>query len=141
MRNVGIAVTIGAAVVLLILLGVVGAVMGWFGEVADEVLDPREAVARWQWFYDTHQALEAQESNVLQAELSVANFIELYGDDTSTWGWQAQEEYQRLVTVRDGYIINYNRVAEEYNAKMMDITRNYAAPPDLPEYIKPWPVG
>jgi hypothetical protein len=40
--------------------------------------------------------------------------------------------------VRDGYVTNYNRVAQEYNAKMRDITRNYIRPGDLPDCVPNW---
>ncbi|MHA2136210.1 MAG: hypothetical protein ACW99J_20310 [Candidatus Thorarchaeota archaeon] len=131
-------IILGAIVIAAIVIAIVGYALDWFGTVAEEVLDPHEALSRWRWFYDTHQALQAQQNNVMRADNSVSEFIDLYGNNPTDWGWQAQEEYQRRTTIRDGYIINYNRVAQEYNAKMRDITRNFAAPSDLPTHIPNW---
>lgn len=125
-----------AGLLLVIALGLVGWFIRWLF-LPTQVLDPQEGLARWQWFYDEYEAVNAVAGNIQVASNSVEDFKEFNGSP-DTWDWQQNDEYQRLVTVRDGYITQYNNLANSYNAKMRDMTRNWSAPPDLPSNIPNW---
>jgi len=103
----------------------------------EKILDPEKALQRWQWFYDTKAFLEGQADVIEQYEKSIEELKEINGEPQG-WDWQTKDEYQRLVATRDGIIANYNRVAQEYNAKMRDITRSFIRPPELPREIPNW---
>ena len=124
----------GLAVLILLALA-------WWGIrwllLPTQVLDPQQGLERWRWFYDTYQATNAVAGNIAVAQKSVDDYVALNGDP-SGWDWQQNNEYQRLVSVRDGYVTHYNNLANSYNAKMQDMTRNWAAPPDLPAKIDNW---
>lgn len=122
--------------ILCLIIGVIGWTAGWIA-LPFRVVNPEAAVYNWQWYYDTHASLQAQTDTIHQYEGRLADFSETYGNP-STWDWQTKEEHQRLTSVIDGYIANYNRVASEYNASIRDITRRWARPRDLPECISNW---
>lgn len=105
-----------------------------------KVINPDEGLVAWRWFYDTREALNATAANIENATKSVQDFRDFNGSP-SGWDFQQNGEYQRLVTVRDGYIAHYNALASQYNAKMKDFTRNWSAPPDLPRRIDSWDSG
>lgn len=129
---------IGIVIALIMVTGVAGFALDWLG-LPGRIVDPDETLARWRWYYDVYQGLQGQAANIEQAEKSVGEFRDFNGDPDG-WDWQTKDEYQRLTVVRDGYIMNYNRVAQEYNASMRDITRNYIRPGDLPECVPNWDV-
>ena len=122
--------------IVIVAIGSLSFVLGWLS-LPGEVLDPDAGLSRWRWFYDTHEALNATAANITSAESAVLDFQNLNGD-ISTWNWQQNNEYQRLTSVYRGYITHYNRLANQYNAKMRDVTRNWASPPDLPTHIPNW---
>lgn len=123
---------IGVAIVL----SLVGFALNWLFLPA-KILNPDEGLARWQWFYDTHEALNATAGNIQNATQAVTEF-ETFNGDPKGWNFQQTNEHSRLITVRNGYITHYNNLANQYNAKMRDITRNWASPPDLPSNIPNW---
>jgi hypothetical protein len=120
-----------AGIILVVLL--VGWALDWI-TLPTRVIDPNKGLANWQWFYDTNQALSALNTNVQVADKAISDYLTVNGN-LDTWNWQQQDEYQRLLTVKNGYIVRYNTLAAEYNAKMDDMTRNWSAPPDLPRHI------
>ncbi len=121
---------------LSLVIGGISWALGWITLPA-RVVNPQAAIYNWQWYYDTHASLQAQTDTIRQYEERLANFEKDYGE-SSTWDWQTKEERQRLASVVDGYVANYNRVASEYNASMRDITRRWAKPPDLPACVPNW---
>jgi hypothetical protein len=127
---------IGVVILLIVAGGIVGFAMNWLS-LPGKILDPNAALVRWQWFYDTKTGLDGLSGNIKQAEASITDY-EKFNGDPSTWGWSQQQEHSRLTQVKSGYINRYNSLAQEYNAKMDDITRNWSAPPDLPKHIQNW---
>ena len=124
------------SILIVVILSLVGWGIHWLF-LPTQVLNPDEGLARWRWFYDQYQAINATKGNIQIAQNSVDSFLVVNGN-LNTWDWQQRSEFQRLTTVRDGYIIHYNNMANDYNAKMDDITRNWSAPPDLPRNIPNW---
>jgi hypothetical protein len=120
------------AVIVVIILAVW--VIRWIA-LPLRVVDPDKGLANWQWFYDTQQALSSLNTNVQVADKAVNDYLTANGS-TDIWDWQQRGEYQRLLTVKNGYVVRYNTLAAEYNAKMDDMTRNWSAPPDLPRHIE-----
>lgn len=126
-----------AVVILLsLVLGAIGWALEWVTLPA-RVVNPETGLYNWQWYYDTHASLQAQVDTIRQYQTRLDNFSETYGDP-KTWDWQTKEEHQRLASIVDGYVANYNRVASEYNAAIRDVTRRWSKPPDLPGCIPNW---
>lgn len=128
---------LGAVLVLIVVAGgLISFTLGWLA-IPGKVLDPNENLARWQWYYDTYQGEKALGANIQQADKTLSQF-RLDNGDPSGWNFSQTGEYSREVTVRDGYIVQYNTVAQKYNAKMRDITRSLIRPPELPTCIPNW---
>jgi len=123
-------------VLVLVVIGIVGFVWSWLS-MPSKILDPNAALARWQWFYDTKTGLDGLAGNIQVAQKQVDDFKATNGDP-SKWTFVQQDAYQHDSTVLSGYMTEYNNLANQYNAKMDDITRNFAAPRDLPRHIPNW---
>lgn len=122
------------AVVAVILVALLLWTLNWL-LLPLRVLNPDEGLARWRWYHDTYNAILATDANIASAEDSLDTFIKTAGNP-SDWNWQQNDEYQRLVAVRNGYIMQYHNLVARYNARMSDITRNWSAPANLPTHIE-----
>jgi hypothetical protein len=121
---------------ILIVLAIVGWLISWL-LLPLRVVNPEDGLARWRWFYDTHEAINATKGNIQVAAQAVDDYEDFNGDPKE-WDWQQKSEYQRLTSVKNGYITHFNNLANDYNAKMRDMTRNWSAPGDLPGHIPNW---
>lgn len=128
---------IGFGILIVAVLSMVGWGLRWLLLPA-KIIDPDEGLKRWRWFYEQIESINATESNIYVATEAINSFLDLNGLDPEEWGWQTKDEYARLQSIYMGYIVHYNSLVNEYNAKMRDITVNWASPPDLPERIPQW---
>lgn len=133
---------IGLAIFILFLALLVGIlainlVSKWLG-FGVETISPDFVYDNYVWFKEQYTAIQQVSVMIQNAKGEVQDFKELYGD-TSTWSWEINDEYSRLLTVKNGYISKYNQLVAQYNAKASNARVNWVEgeyPAQVVRYIE-----
>lgn len=130
---------IGAALLLVIVIGVIGFGLNPFrqaGRVIDKTMDADNVIYNYEWFKQRHEDIEAVDSKIRGADVSVAAFAESAGPRTE-WHREDREEHARLSSVALGLKQQRADLAAEYNARSRMTNRAIfkAGDVELPESI------
>lgn len=117
----------------LLVLGVAGNVLGWFGETAQvvrEQVGPRALLQKYEWFKEASAALDAKVADISIYETRLKNLQDQYKNTDGTsvprnkWARTDIEAYNQATAEVAGVKASYNSLAAEYNAAMAKV--NYA---------------
>ncbi len=117
----------------LLVLGVAGNVLGWFGEtsqVVREQVGPRALLQKYEWFKNASAALDAKVADISIYETRLKSLADQYKNADGTaiprnkWARADVESYNQQSAEVAGVKASYNSLAAEYNAQMSKI--NYA---------------
>jgi len=107
-------------------LGVVGYVLGWFGEaaqVAQKEFGPKAALAKYEWFKEQSAAIKKMDQDVAMFEQRGKDIdaqYASYGADHAKWPLDVRVEYNRAKgQSRDDLVAvasQRNNLVKEYNA-------------------------
>lgn len=111
---------IGFIIVLGIVLSIIGAVLGWFGEaaqVAKEEFGPRAALEKYEWFKDASAQLVAKKQDISVYEKNLEMMREDYeGTKRKDWDRTDKEQFNQWMLEVAGMKASFNDLAAEYNA-------------------------
>ena len=105
-------------IILMVTLGIIGYVAGWFseaGEVAQDEFGPRAAVRKYEWFKNKSNSLNAAEKVIKITEGAIEDFKESAGP-RGNWTFEDKEEYSRLTTDLRGQKAFFENLKAEYRA-------------------------
>jgi hypothetical protein len=113
------------------LFGVVGYVMGWFGEAASvtqEQFGPRAALKKYEWFVDQANRIKKMDADVALFQERAANVDTAYAAYGAKETWapdvrmqyqserkQAQDDLTAIVSQRNTLVNEYNAASEKFN--------------------------
>lgn len=122
--------------VLLLLGGIAGGVLGWFGEasaVAQKELGPNALLTKYQWFKDAAAQLDKKRADIAVYDKRLTDMKADYGDTTrSKWDRTDKEQMSIWQSERAGVIASYNGLVAEYNSAMAKINWRFANRGDVP---------
>jgi hypothetical protein len=73
-------------------------------------------LSKYEWFKNQSVAIQAMRENIKASDNRINEFRNTFSD-TKSWDWSTKDEYSRLLTVRQGYIAQYNSIVADYNAQ------------------------
>lgn len=124
-------------ILILILVGIttcgVWVVTKPFGVVAD-TLDSDNVKYNYEWFKNTHESINALESQIKTARRAVVQFKAEAGP-RNTWHREDREDYARLNAVLQGLRNQRASVAADYNARSRQVNRAIFKGTDTPTRI------
>lgn len=91
-------------------------VLNLTGVICNEY-SPDRMLKKYEWFKDQSTQLQQLQSRIKSTEKRLADFKVTYGADVNKWGWETKDEYNRVQTVLQGYLEQYNYMAAEYNSQ------------------------
>lgn len=105
---------------IIILIGVLSTVFGWFGEaatVAKEEFGPRAALSKYEWFKDASAVLQAKEIDIEVFTVNMTNLRADYeGTKRKDWDRTDKEQFNQWSLEIAGLKSSFNDLAAEYNA-------------------------
>ena len=125
------------AMIAVVLLGIVGNALGWFGEaaqVAREQFSPREMLRKYEQFKDMKAQLDKKKADIAVFEGRVKAQDEAY-TGVARKDWPRDEREQRSVWESEvaGVKASFNSLAADYNANMAKFNWRFANQGMLPE--------
>lgn len=138
----------GCAIVVVVLalmipLGIVGWLLGWFTEaaqVAQEEFGPRAMLKKYEWFKDASATLDKKAADIKVYETRMKNLEEQYkGVARSNWPRDERETFNQWSTELAGIKASYNQLAASYNAAHSKINWTFADVGSVPAGGKPLP--
>jgi hypothetical protein len=132
---------IGCAFVMLIglvvVLGIVGHVFGWFGEAADvaqQQFGPQALLDKYEWFKDASAQLDKKQADISVYQKRFKDLQELYaGVPRAQWAREDREQLNIWQSEVAGVTASYNQLAAEYNAQMAKFNYRFANAGALPQ--------
>jgi hypothetical protein len=85
------------------------------GTAYDEY-SPGAMLKKYEWFKNQAESYKQISARYENFEKAISNFVANF-PDRAKWSWQDREEYQRLCSVRDGYLSQVNSIIADYNAQ------------------------
>lgn len=74
------------------------------------------ALQKYEWFKNQHAQIQQIDSRIKDTKVRIEEFKKFNGDPQK-WKWNVSDEYNRLQTVHQGYVEQYNYMVAEYNAQ------------------------
>lgn len=119
-------------------------------KAAEEQLDARTLIKRYEWFKDASAQLDKKRADMAVYEKRFKLLNDAYvGKTRAEWAREDREQFNLWATEVAGIEASYNTLAAEYNGAMAKINyrwTNYGAMPDgsstpLPKEFKPYNLG
>jgi hypothetical protein len=118
-------------------LGIVGHVLGWFGEAATVVREefgPREALRKYEWFKDAAAQLEKKQADMKVYDGRLKSLGDAYpGKSRGEWAREDREQWSIWQSEAAGVRASFNTLAAEYNAQMAKFNWRFAEGGRLPD--------
>lgn len=133
-----LALRFGIGIIILgVILGSIGYVLGWFGEVAQvarQEFGPSASLKKYEWFKDAAAQLEKKQADIAVYDKRITSQDEAY-KGTARKDWPRDEREQRSVWESEaaGVKASYNQLAAEYNSQMSKVNWRFANVGDLPK--------
>ena len=117
---------IGPIIGVIILIGIVGYVMGWFSEAASVAKDEfgaKAALEKYEWFKDQSARIEKASADILTFEQRVKSVDKQYAEygDKKNWSPDIRVQYNHAKEIsRDdlvSVVSNFNNLVRDYNAQ------------------------
>jgi hypothetical protein len=126
----------GAGLVVAVALGLVGGLLGWFGQaraVAGRELGPEALLHKYEWFKDASAALDAKEASIKVYSRRFENLKKSYSEKPrGDWPREDREQANLWEQEVAGIRASYNSLAAEYNAAMAKVNWRFCNAGDLP---------
>lgn len=117
-------------------LGIVGRMVGWFGQaaqVASEQFGPRELLRKYEWFKDAAAQLDSLNANVRVYEQRRKALTDTYKETPrAQWPRDDRQEWNLIESEVAGVKASYNTLAADYNAQMAKFNYRFANAGQLP---------
>ena len=120
-----------ALFVILVIAVMLGWALDWISFPA-RVISPDRMVTLSRQANDHYQSLEASLGSIQVQRKTTEAYLELYGEDYSTWPQGKRDEYQQNQRQLQNLINAYNQSCAQYKALWLDEWRDVVAPNDLP---------
>lgn len=137
MKSVGFVGVFLFLVCVLVCLGGVGYVGGWFTDaagVAKDEFGPRNALVKYEWFKDASAALDAKAKNISVYEADIKRFENDYeGVLKKDWSRTDADAYNLKQQELIGLKASYNNLVAEYNANSKKFNWNFANVDNIPQ--------
>lgn len=134
--GVAIRAVVGIAI-LVVVVGGIGTVFGWFGEaaqVAREELGPRALLQKYEWFKDAAAQLDKKRADIKVYEGRITSMDEDYqGTPRKDWPRDEREQRSQWQSEVAGVKASYNALAAEYNSQMAKENWRFTNVGDLPK--------
>ncbi|KKT41612.1 MAG: hypothetical protein UW88_C0008G0002 [Candidatus Collierbacteria bacterium GW2011_GWD2_45_10] len=120
--------------VLMLALGVLGSVLGWWideaGDVVKEEFGPKAALEKYEWFVYQANAIAKADSDIALFEQRLVDietqYTSTYGEDKTKWMPSTQAQYNHemqiarddlmaIVSNRNGLVKDYNTESQKFN--------------------------
>lgn len=128
---------LGALIIIIVALSVVGYSFGWFDEAArvtQEEFGPRAILAKYEWFKDAAAQLEKKQADIMVYDGRMTAMNETYKDlARQKWPREDREQYNVWSSEVAGVKASYNTLAAEYNAQMVKFNWRFANVDELPK--------
>lgn len=122
---------------ILVVLGGIGYVGGWFseaGRVAKQELGPAAILRKYEWFKDAAAALDAKAASIQVYRKRFDNLKSAYaGAARSAWSREDREQSNLWEQELAGIKSSYNRLAAEFNAAHAKIHWAFADLGNVPQ--------
>jgi hypothetical protein len=86
------------------------------GDIIDKTYDANNAIYNYEWFKTQYEKIIANRDQIVIANSTINEFKSTYGDPKD-WGYANQQEYARLLTVKQGLQNQDKNLVAEYNAR------------------------
>lgn len=103
-----------------------------YDEKAQEYTSADYTIAVYKEFITDYNAICGIGSSAEYAVTQLENFDETHSGELNYQEQKSRDHYQ---SVADGYIMQYNRLASQYNTNTMDKTQDWLMIASLPEHI------
>jgi hypothetical protein len=103
-------------------------------DVVDKTINADNSIYNYEWFRQTYQDIQAQKTQLSNAQQSLDIFIKMSGDRKS-WTFEDKNEYARLNSIVLGINNNLAQTIANYNARANMANRNIFQNSILPNII------
>jgi hypothetical protein len=100
--------------------------------VVDKTLNADNALFNYENFHNMYQGAKQQVVNIKNNEKSLTRLKETFGEDVSKWPKDTRQELYHTQQTIDGYKMQYERIASDYNADSKKFNRNLFKDKNLP---------
>jgi hypothetical protein len=123
-------------VIMLVILWISGAALGWFGRAADVVqqeVDPFALQHKYEWFKDAAAQLDARHADIAVYESRFKAIGGKVGECPASADRTAREQCMVWVQEVSGIIASYNALAADYNSQMSKWNYSFTNVGQLPK--------
>lgn len=99
--------------------------------VVDKTLNANNAIINYEQYKDLYNGAKSQVQNIKNSEKGIADLKNLYGE-SPTWSKDVRQDYSHLKENIDGYSMQYQSLAKEYNSNSSKVNRNLFKDKSLP---------
>ncbi|KKQ74463.1 MAG: hypothetical protein US94_C0004G0004 [Berkelbacteria bacterium GW2011_GWB1_38_5] len=128
---------LGAIVLFVIVISVIGWAMGWFSEAAkvtQEQFGPSALLKKYEWFKDVSAQLDKKRADIKVYDGRMTAMESSYkGKSRGQWPREDREQYNVWSSEAAGVKASYNELAAQYNAQMAKFNWRFANKGQLPE--------
>jgi len=85
-------------------------------DIVDKTYDADNAIYNYEWFKTQYEKIQANRDQIIIANNTIAEFKSTYGNPND-WGYANQQEYARLLSIKQGLQSQDRNLVAEYNAR------------------------
>jgi hypothetical protein len=85
-------------------------------DVIDKTYTADNAIYNYEWFKTQYEKIQANRDQIIIANNTINDFKSTYGEPT-TWSYINQQEYARLLSIKQGLQSQDKNLVAEYNAR------------------------
>jgi len=87
------------------------------GNIIDKTYNADNAIYNYEWFKTQYEKILANRNKIEAHKASLAEYKNLYGNNTKEWDYVTKEEYNRLNTILIGLKQQDENLVADYNAR------------------------
>lgn len=117
-------------------VNVAGKVMDTTAGVVDKTLNADNVLFNYEMFHDLYNGTLQLKANIEQVDKQIADLKAEYSKPTSQWDKEGRKRLSFLEDTRNGYLMQYNRNAADYNSNASKLNRKLFKDRSLPYQIE-----